>query len=310
MKQDFPVQGIRALCRLFGKTRHAYYDRQWRVSDQGLKDEIVLQNVLSIRKELPRLGTVKLHMKLKDVLESHEIKIGRDYLFDLMRDHNLQIRMRKRNTVTTDSRHWMHKYANLVKGLEVHRPEQLWVSDITYIRLRDKWGYLSLVTDAYSRQIMGFSFRTDLSAKGCVDALEMALKSRLYPNSALIHHSDRGSQYCSKAYVDILMDEKMAISMTENGDPYENALAERVNRTIKSEFELYSSRKGLKETTNKIRASIKAYNGSRPHSSIDFLTPEQAHQSSGPLKKHWKSKTERRKNKVCITGLELPDLYV
>jgi transposase InsO family protein len=310
MKQDFPFQGIGNLCRLFGRTRHAYYDRQWRVSDHGLKDEIVLQNVLDIRKELPRLGTLKLHMKLKAPLESHGIKIGRDYLFDLMRGHNLQIRARRRNAVTTDSRHWMHKYANLVKDLVVYRPEQVWVSDITYIRLRDRWGYLSLVTDAYSRRIMGFSFRTDLSAKGCVDALQMALKSRLYPNSELIHHSDRGSQYCSRTYVDILLGNKIGISMTENGDPYENALAERVNRTIKSEFELYSARKGQKETANKIRASIDAYNGSRPHSSIDFLTPEQAHQCSGPLKKHWKSKTERRKNKVCITGLELPDLYV
>jgi transposase InsO family protein len=310
MRQDFPLQGIKNLCRLFGKTRHAYYDRQWRVSDQGLKDEIVLQNVLAIRKELPRLGTLKLQLKLKDGLRSHGIKIGRDYLFGLMRDHNLLIRARKRNTVTTNSRHWMHKYANLVRELQVHRPEQLWVSDITYIRLRGKWGYLSLITDAYSRQIMGFSFRTDLSAKGCTDALEMAIKNRLYPALPLIHHSDRGSQYCSKAYVDILLEGKIAISMAQSGDPYENALAERVNRTIKSEFQLHSSRKGLKETTNKIRESIRAYNRARPHSSIDYLTPQQAHQCSGQLKKHWKSKAERRKNKVGITKIESTNLYV
>lgn len=310
MKHDFPFHGIKVLCILFGKTRHAYYDRQWRVSDHGLKDDIVLQNVMLIRKELPRLGTHKLHIKLKDPLKSHNIVIGRDYLFDLMRDHNLQIRIRRRHTLTTNSRHWMHKYANLIKDLDVYRPEQLWVSDITYIRLSDRWGYLSLITDAYSRQIMGFAFRTDLSSLGCIDALNMALQARKYTGSDLIHHSDRGCQYCSKGYVEILTNQQIAISMTQNGDPYENALAERVNRTIKSEFGLYTSRKGVKETTAKIRDSITAYNEIRPHSSIDFLTPKQAHNCSGKLQKHWKSNAERAKNKLCIAEAGITEWYV
>lgn len=291
MKQDYPRQGIGSLCRLFGKTRHAYYDHQWRSLDQGLQDEVVLQHVHQIRTHLPRVGTVKLHKMLVEPLQKHQIKIGRDYLFDLMREHRLQIRRRKRRVVTTDSRHWMHKYANLVKGLEVWRPEQVWVSDITYIRMAAQWGYLSLITDAYSRKIMGFCFRTDLSAQGCIEALQMALKKRSYPQMNTIHHSDRGSQYCSQGYVDLLLQNNIAISMTENGDPYENALAERVNGIIKSEFDLYHSPVGLEQTTNKIRKSIQAYNTLRPHSSCDFLTPQVAHQQSGLLKKRWKKPT-------------------
>ena len=142
MKEDYPKTAIKVLCRLFGKTRHAYYDRLWRVQDEGLKDDIVLQNVQEIRSSLPRLGTLKLHMMLQPALASHQIKIGRDYLFDLMREHNLDIRRRKRKVITTDSRHWMHRYDNLIKELMVNRPEQLWVSDITYIRMSGvaQWG--------------------------------------------------------------------------------------------------------------------------------------------------------------------------
>jgi transposase InsO family protein len=134
----------------------------------------------------------------------------------------------------------MRKYSNLVRDLKITRPEQVWVSDITYIRMVNQWGYLSLITDACSRRIMGWSLRPDMEAQGCIDALEMALKNRIY-NDPLIHHSDRGSQYCSKNYVGMLIKNNVAISMTENGDPYENALAERMNGIIKAEFNLYNS---------------------------------------------------------------------
>ncbi len=293
MKQDYPGKGIGHLCRLFGKTRHAYYDHGWRIQDEGLRDEIVVQHVLKIRERLPRVGTLKLHQMLVHPLEKHQIKIGRDYLFDLMRAHNLHIRRRRRMVITTDSRHWMHKYTNLVRELVVRRPEELWVSDITYIRLTNQWGYLSLVTDAYSRKIMGFCFRKDLSAKGCSDALQMALSGRQYPQEKLIHHSDRGSQYCSKGYVDLLVAHNVAISMTENGDPYENALAERVNGILKSEFNLYHSQVGLEQTNKKIKESIEAYNNLRPHSSCDFLTPQEAHFKTGFLNKRWKNRNEK-----------------
>jgi len=311
MKQDYPKLGIKLLCRLFGKTRHAYYDHQWRLQDLGLKDEIVLQHVLDIRKKQNRIGTLKLHYMLQKPLEQHGITIGRDYLFKLMREHGLQIRNRKRRVATTNSRHWMHKYNNLIKELLINGPEQVWVSDITYIQLRKHWGYLSLITDAYSKKIMGWAFRKDLSAQGCIDALEMAIAERKYPNNKLIHHSDRGAQYCSKSYVEILTDGNIAVSMTENGDPYENAIAERVNGILKAEFDLYGAQTGLRETTRKIRENIQVYNQIRPHASCDYLTPEQAHLKQGELKKRWKPKKYKsEQNTTCIAQTELSNLYV
>lgn len=288
MKQDFPSLGIAVLCRLFGKSRHAYYDNLWRKENALIKEDIILQEVINIRKDLPRLGTRKLHYLVQNKLTSHKITFGRDYLFDLLSEHKLLIRQRKRKAITTDSRHWMRKYNNLIKGLEITRPEQVWVSDITYIRLTNQWGYLSLITDAYSRKIMGYCFRLDLAAEGCIEALKMALSNRLY-NQSIIHHSDRGSQYCSHNYVDLLLKNNIAISMTENGDPYENAIAERVNGIIKTEFNLYSSQLSFEQTYNQIKKSIKVYNEIRPHSSCDYLNPNQAHLQSEKLNKRWKS---------------------
>jgi putative transposase len=311
MKQDYPKLGIKTLCRLFGKTRHAYYDHSWRVQDEGLKDEIVLQHVLSIREKQKKIGTLKLHFMLQELLSEHKIKIGRDYLFNLMREHGMQIRRRKRKAITTDSRHWMHKYNNLIKEFKPDRPEQLWVSDITYIHLKKQWGYLSLITDAYSKKIMGWAFRTDLSAQGCIDALKMAISNRKYPQNRLIHHSDRGSQYCSRNYVEILTGINIAISMTENGDPSENAIAERVKGILTEELDMHSSRLGYKETTRKIRESIQIYNQLRPHASCDYLTPEQAHLKKGALKKRWKPKRiKTTENSTCIAQTGIPILCV
>lgn len=253
------------------------------------RDDIILQHVEEQRKQLPRLGTRKLHYQITPQLATHGIEVGRDYLFDLLERHKLLIRQRKRKVITTDSRHWMHKYENLIKNQDCHRPEQIWVSDITYIRMTGQWGYLSLITDAYSRKIMGYCLRTDMSALGCQEALQMAISNRRYAGQPLIHHSDRGSQYCSAEYVKILKQNSISISMTENGDPYENALAERMNGIIKTEFNLYSTPYGFEQTYQMVRDSIRAYNELRPHGSCDFLTPEHAHQLQGTLKKRWKS---------------------
>jgi putative transposase len=287
MKADYPHLGWGFLCRLFGKTRHAYYDHVWRSRNDSLKEEIILQLVYEIRTSLPRLGTRKMLYLLGPKLESHGISAGRDYLFELFDVHKLLIRQRRKKVFTTDSRHWMRKYSNLVKGLEVARPEQLWVSDMTYIRVNNQWGYLSLITDAFSRKIMGYCFRADMLAIGCIDALQMALDNRSYSGQSLIHHSDRGSQYCSKDYVELLGSEHISISMTECGDPYENALAERMNGILKGEFDLYGSSVSFELTYQKIRASIKAYNELRPHGSCDYLTPCQAHDQGNKLKKRW-----------------------
>jgi transposase InsO family protein len=288
MKKDYPHLSWGFLCGLFGKTRHAWYDHLWRSQHDSLKDEVILQLVYQIRETLPRLGTRKLLYLLGPELDSHGIRVGRDYLFDLFGAHKLLIRQRKRKVFTTDSRHWMKKYSNRVKGVDIMRPEQVWVSDMTYIRVGNQWGYLSLITDAYSRKIMGYCFRQDMLAQGCIAALQMALDNRSYSGQTLIHHSDRGSQYCCKDYVDLLDAEQIQISMTERGDPYENALAERMNGILKGEFNLYSSSLSFEQTFRKIEASIKAYNELRPHGSCDYLTPCQAHRQGNVLKKRWK----------------------
>jgi transposase InsO family protein len=288
MKEEHAKEGIEKLSTLFGKTRHAYYDHVWRTKNDTLKNDLVLQLVHEIRQSLPRVGTRKLHFMINQKLSEHKLDVGRDYLFDLLEKYKLLIRNRKRKAITTNSNHWMRKYNNLVKELELCRPEQLWVSDITYIRLINGFVYLSLITDAYSHKIVGYNLRKDLSAEGCLIALKMALLNRQYAGP-LIHHSDRGSQYCCKAYVDILSEHNIAISMTENGDPYENAIAERLNGIIKNEFSLYSSQFCFEKTAKLIEKSISAYNQIRPHDSCDYLTPDQAHQKSGKLKKRWKN---------------------
>lgn len=183
----------------------------------------------------------------------------------------------------------MHKYNNLVQHLVVDRPEQLWVSDMTYIRVMNQWGYLSLITDAFSRKIMGYCFRSDMLALGCIEALQMALDKRSYSGQTLIHHSDRGSQYCCKDYVELLGSQCIDISMTECGDPYENALAERMNGIIKGEFNLYTSSLSFEQTHQKVITSINAYNELRPHGSCDYLTPCRAHEQGTLLQKRWKN---------------------
>jgi len=288
MRHDYPHLSWGYLCGLFGKTRHAYYDHLWRGQHDTLREEVILQLVDQIRFSLPRLGTRKLLFLLQPELSSHGISVGRDYLFGLFDAHQLLIRRRKKKLFTTDSRHWMHKYANLVKGLEITRPEQLWVSDMTYIRVQSQWGYLSLITDAFSRKIMGYCFRPDMLALGPVKALRMALDGRSYSGQALIHHSDRGAQYCSKDYVELLAGKAISISMTERGDPYENALAERMNGIIKGEFNLYGTSFSFEQTYQKITDSIKAYNELRPHGSCDYLTPCQAHKQKNVFKKRWR----------------------
>lgn len=274
---------------MFGKSRSALYDYEKRLHSDYFTDDIILQHVHDLRVKMPRIGTRKLHYLLVPILAEHGIGLGRDRLFDLLDEHKLLIRRRKRKAITTDSRHWMHKWPNQIKELNIIRPEQLWVSDITFIRLDKQWAYLSLVTDAYSRQIMGYSFRTDMSVQGCSAALQMALLNRQYPWANLIHHSDRGSQYCSAPYVKLLHDNGIVISMTQSGDPYENALAERMNGIIKSEFNLYESRVSFQQTMAWIGQSIDAYNHHRPHSSCNMLTPAKAHLETGILKKKWKT---------------------
>lgn len=250
---------------------------------------IVLRLVKDLRDTMPMLGTRKILFKIEPMLKDHGIKMGRDQLFDLLRYHGMLIRRRKRSIVTTDSFHWLKKYPNLVESVSLCASEQVWVSDITYIKTIEGYSYLSLITDAYSRKIVGYCLHPSLESAGCIEALNMALSNRMFTDRMLIHHSDRGVQYCSSSYVDILMNNCIAISMTQNGSPYENALAERMNGIIKSEFIPRKLFRTHDEARKAIDSIINAYNDQRPHASLDYLTPNVAHTVEGAIQKRWKT---------------------
>jgi transposase InsO family protein len=198
-------------------------------------------------------------------------------------------RRKRRKPLTTDSGHPFFKYPNLIRELEVVRPNQLWVSDITYIPVGAGFCYLSLITDAYSRKIVGWCLWENLKRDGTVQALKEAMSSAAAKSlRGLIHHSDRGLQYCSSEYTELLSSNGVIISMTEKGDPYENAIAERVNGILKSEFGLGNRFQSYADAVEAVRKAIHTYNTLRPHASCDYLTPEQAHGWEGKLKSKWK----------------------
>jgi transposase InsO family protein len=246
--------------------------------------------VKEIRKEMPRLGGRKLFFLLNIPLMEHGIDIGRDKFFSILEAFGLLVRIRKKRLpITTDSNHPFYKYPNLIKHMELLRPNQLWVSDITYISLINKFCYLSLITDAYSHKIVGYCLWENLRRDGTIKALKMATNGILdRGSSSLIHHSDRGLQYCSKDYIDLLTLDSISISMTENGDPYENAIAERVNGILKGEFALNLSYKSYELAQEAVVKGINTYNLMRPHASCDYLTPDEAHKITGKLKSKWK----------------------
>jgi putative transposase len=280
-------RSLGTLCRLVGYTRQAYYQQQRTMESDAVRSEFVVQEVLRIRSEQKRIGTRKLRHMMSGYLEEHRIGIGRDAFFALLREHALLVRKRRtRKPRTTFSALWMKRYPNLAREIEPSAPNQLWVSDITYLRLREGFVYLSLITDAYSRKIVGYHVSAGLSAKGCVSALRMALRNNPQ-REGLIHHSDRGLQYYSAAYMKTL-GTGIRISMTEKGDPLENAIAERVNGILKQEL-LERRFAHLNEARTEVERAVSTYNNVRPHLSVDMLTPAVAHTQQGPLKRHWKS---------------------
>lgn len=230
------------------------------------------------RKLLPRSGTRKMHYLIKDELKALGIKVGRDKLFAILRDAELLVPRRKRFFVTTMSKHRFYKHPNRVKDLQLTRPEQLWVSDITYIKSAQGHLYLNLITDAFSRKIVGHYLSDNLKVSSTAQALKMALRNRKYPHLPLTHHSDRGLQYCSDEYTNILTTNQIQISMTQAYDPYENALAERVNGILKTEFDWYKPFPDYATALKEIQHGIMVYNTKRPHLSCDYKTPDQTHQ--------------------------------
>lgn len=273
------------LCRLLGHTRQGYYKLQRREEREAIKAELVIQEVLVIRSIQKRIGVRKIYHMITPFLLEQGIKMGRDQLSELMREHGLLVRKRRLRKPRTTISCWWRRYPNLIKDYVPTWANQIWVSDITYIRIGEKFGFLSLITDAYSRKIVGYKLFRDLSARGCVAALRMALRNNPL-RKGLIHHSDRGMQYSSAEYVKLLSPAR--ISMTENGDPLENAIAERVNGILKDELlELQYS--AFKEAREAIDRAVNIYNHLRPHYSIDYLTPAEAHTRTGEIKRRWKN---------------------
>ena len=278
------------LCRLFGVSRQAFYHRQHDAQRVRGHSLLVLDLVLALRREIPGLGTRKLYLLLQLPLAASGIKMGRDKLHQLLQTHDLILRQKRSVPKTTNSAHSLRKYPNLLVDITLRAPQQAWVCDITYLCIGLGFGYLSLLTDAYSKLIVGHCLHPLLTVEGSLNALEMALQSEHPRSSLLIHHSDRGSQYCSFAYIQRLRQAGIAISMTQQGDPYENAVAERVNGILKTDFRLNRVFTTFDEAARAVEQSIHNYNHLRPHMSCGYLTPAAAHSSTEPLQKHWKPK--------------------
>lgn len=243
-----------------------------------------------IREDMPRLGVRKLVVMLQD--NGHDI--SRDRLFNILRDSGMLVKRRRNQVITTYSRHWMKKWSNLIRDVEPSRPDEIWVSDITYIEIvqgtSKSFLYLSLITDAFTHEIVGYAIHDTLNTTGPLRALNMALSN--YPEGALkglIHHSDRGCQYCSQEYIAKLQQHGILISMTEKGDPYENAVAERVNGILKTEWLYYMTLESYSQARTAIDRIVYLYNNVRPHESIGNITPAAARQSTKPLKRLWKN---------------------
>lgn len=292
MKGNYPAVGLARLCRLLGITRQSYYQYFWSLSDTTLEQQFVLKEVKAIRAIHPVIGGKKLYCLLQNFLLDHQIKMGRDALFDLLAAHKLLVRKRKLRMSTTNSHHWLRKYPNLIKHWRPSKPNELWVADITYLQTANGFYYLNLITDAYSHKIMGYCIADTLQTVHTTKALLMALEVCTEKNLELIHHSDRGVQYCSFGYVDILQKNNIKISMTESGDPLENAVAERVNGIIKNEYLIHYKIDDMQQGTDLMSDIVNRYNELRPHQSIDMNTPNVAHENSLVSNRSWNKKRE------------------
>ncbi|WP_417700134.1 IS3 family transposase [Pseudoalteromonas lipolytica] len=273
--QKQKIVSLERACKLLGITRQAIYQRESRAKLRAIELAPVKAMVLEIRRFMPRLGGRKLYFLLKPKLIEQGISLGRDAFFSYLKSEHLLVKPKRSYTKTTFSKHWMKKHPNLLKDRQPSRPEEVFVSDITYVQSTQGVHYLSLVTDAYSRKIMGYELSDEMKATDVVKALDMTIANRQYQCST-IHHSDRGLQYCSRVYQVKLNENGITPSMTDGYDCYQNALAERINGILKQEFLLYKCQ-NLKELRELVEESIVIYNEIRPHLSLGMETPNQVH---------------------------------
>ena len=290
---------VTSLCKLFGVTKQAFYKYVDHSMDTYARERFVLEFVKRVREKDPGIGGEKLWLMYRDEFGNTPAAVGRDGFCSILSKYNLTVRKRFRAPRTTDSSHYLPQYPDLTKTLLPDHPNQLWVSDITYITMclsADNYlfCYLSLVTDAYTKEIIGYCVGDTLGSCYTVEALEMAIRhSGVKEAKGVIHHSDRGVQYASSEYIALLRRNGMLPSMTENGNPKDNAIAERVNGIIKNELLYGMSFRSIEEVKKAIDTAVHFYNNERPHMSLDMLTPVQAGQMQGPIKKKWISYKEK-----------------
>ena len=277
---------------MFGLNRQVYYRSTKRSKASRKKAEQVIELVENIRIKMPKLGGRKLYFLLSEPLK--ELKIGRDKFFNILRANHLLIIPKRSYHVTTNSHHRFRKHKNLVSDYQVTKPNQVWVADITYIGNRKNPSYLSLITDAYSKKIVGHHVAENLTTEGSLLALKKAINTTELKELSLIHHSDRGLQYCSDEYQKNLEKNNIKCSMTQNSDPYENAVAERINGILKQEFNIDKFDVETKIKRKIVEESIEIYNELRPHFSNHYLTPNQMHKQEKLKIKTYKNKNQSK----------------
>jgi transposase InsO family protein len=268
---------VSAVCRKVGITRQNYYARRKARQRRKVDAGLVLALVMEERKIQPRLGTRKLHFMLKGILATEGVRLGRDRFFEVLREHDLLLEAKSAEyPCTTNSHHCLPVFTNRIKGLTVSKPNEVWVGDLTYIRTEAGFLYLSLLTDKCSRKVVGYHCGDTLEAGGCLEALKQAL-AEMPAGATPIHHTDQGTQYCSHEYVNWVETSGLSMSMTERDHCAENALAERVNGILKSEYGLGGQFKTKACAHPAVRQAVHLYNTRRPHTALGYQTPQAVH---------------------------------
>jgi transposase InsO family protein len=268
---------IKWIYESFGISKQAYYQQIENEIAKDLERDKILDWVIDYRKTLPKTGTRKLYQYLKPKMVQENIKMGRDAINDLLRIRGMLIKKTKRYFITTDSNHFFYKSPNLLTELNIKHSEQVFVSDITYVKTDQGHAYLALVTDAYSRKIMGWSLQDNMKVSMVKEALHMAYKNCIFNHKSIIHHSDRGIQYCCPDYSQYAENKGFTLSTTQQYDPYENAIAERINGILKYEFGLKNKLKSIEIAQKMTKEAVDLYNNLRMHWSLDLKNPQEVH---------------------------------
>lgn len=297
-------------CAFFGKSRQAYYQMLHRNDGVNAGKEIIINYVHQCRKIMPRIGTRKLHLLLQPTLKQSGIKCGRDRLFSFLGKSDLLIKRKKARRCYTQTMPLSRHFPNLIKNLKVEMPEEVWVSDTTGLPVRDGLGYLTLTTDIYSKQIMGYNLQRTKQSCGALATLRMSIHNRKYPDRQLIHHSDGGGEYFNYSFLQVLKKSHIKVSCTAPSSPHENSVAERINGILKQEFLLVEDARSYDDIMQMLPAAIRIYNEQRPHTSIDMKTPAEAHCCQGVLKRHWNryQRKQRQQQTKPSSGQQIQEL--